>query len=194
MDGPKADLRRAFKQRRLALHPSTAPSLQRQALQQLPGLLPEGTALGLYWPLPGEVDLRGLAELPALAGRIALPCIAGGELRYRRWSPGDPTAKDDTGIPAPTNAASTLEAEQIGLLLAPALAFDRAGIRLGYGGGWFDRLRQQSPWNQVPALAVVARGCLVEQLPADPWDVPFPGWLDEQGVHWRASLQAVEQP
>ena len=194
MDGSKADLRRTLKQPRLALHPSTAPSLQRQAMQQLPGLLPEGTTLGLYWPLPGEVDLRGLAELPALADRIALPCIAEGELGYRRWSPGDPTTKDDTGIPAPTNAASTLAAEQIGLLLAPALAFDRAGIRLGYGGGWFDRLRQQSPWNQVPALAVVARGCLVEQLPADPWDVPFPGWLDEQGVHWRDGVQPLEQP
>ena len=78
--------------------------------------------------------------------------------------------------------------------MAPALDFDREGIRLGYGGGWFDRLRQQSPWNQVPALAVVARGCLVEQLPADPWDVPFPGWLDEQGVHWRDGVQPLEQP
>ncbi len=194
MDAPKKELRRALKQRRLALHPSYAPSLQRQAIQQLPRLLPEGKALGLYWPLPGEVDLRSLADLTALADRIALPCITGGELRYRRWSPSDPTAKDETGIPAPTSAESNLKAEQIGLLLAPALAFDQAGIRLGYGGGWFDRLRQQSPWNQVPALAVVARGCLVEQLPADPWDVSFPGWLDEEGIHWRDGVQRLEQP
>lgn len=78
MDAPKKELRRALKQRRLALHPSYAPSLQRQAIQQLPRLLPEGKALGLYWPLPGEVDLRSLADLTALADRIALPCITGG--------------------------------------------------------------------------------------------------------------------
>lgn len=194
MDGQKAQLRQAFKQRRLTLHAACAPSLRAQAIQGLPGLLPPDRALGLYWPLSGEVDLRCLAELPVLAGRIALPCIAGGRLTYRHWSPGDPTSPDETGIPAPTTAAANLEARQIGLLLAPALAFDQAGVRLGYGGGWFDRLRQTPPWDQVPALAVLPSGCLVEQLPADPWDVPFPGWLDEQGVHWRPELQPVEQP
>jgi 5-formyltetrahydrofolate cyclo-ligase len=70
------------------------------------------------------------------------------------------------------------------LLLAPALAFDRRGIRLGYGGGWFDRLRSDPAWRQVPALAVLPVACLQEALPTDPWDVPFHGWLDEQGVHW----------
>ena len=129
MDGPKAELRRVFKQRRRALHPSTAPRLQRQAMEQLPKLLPEGMALGLYWPLPGEVDLRSLAELPGLANRIALPCIAGGELRYRRWNPGDPTANDDTGIPAPTSAASTLAAERPAL--GPSPGFRSNGDPLG---------------------------------------------------------------
>jgi 5-formyltetrahydrofolate cyclo-ligase len=194
MEGQKGPLRQTFKQRRLNLHASCAPRLQAQAIQHLPGLLPEGRLLGLYWPLPGEVDLLCLADLPSLSGRIALPCIAGGRLQYRRWRPGDPTAADETGIPAPSDAASVLEAEQLGLLLAPALAFDQSGIRLGYGGGWFDRLRQSSPWRDIPALAVVTSGCLVEHLPAEAWDVPFPGWLDEEGVHWRRGLQPVEQP
>ena len=194
MEGQKGPLRQTFKQRRLNLHASCAPRLQAQAIQHLPGLLPEGRLLGLYWPLPGEVDLLGLADLPSLSGRIALPCIAGGRLQYRRWRPGDPTAADETGIPAPGASAPALEAEQLGLLLAPALAFDQSGIRLGYGGGWFDRLRQSSPWRDIPALAVVSSGCLVEHLPAEAWDVPFPGWLDEEGVHWRPGLQPVEQP
>ena len=72
--------------------------------------------------------------------------------------------------------------------LVPALALDQRGIRLGYGGGWFDRLRSDPLWGAVPALAVLPAGCLVEQLPSDSWDVPFQGWLDEHGVHW---LQAV---
>ena len=73
-------------------------------------------------------------------------------------------------------------AEQLGLLLIPALACDGAGIRLGYGGGWYDRLRADPTWAQVPALAVLPRGCRVERLPRDPWDVPLQGWIDEDGL------------
>jgi 5-formyltetrahydrofolate cyclo-ligase len=63
----------------------------------------------------------------------------------------------------------------------PALAVDQSGIRLGYGGGWYDRLRQDQTWQQVPALVVLPQCCVVEQLPRDPWDVPFAGWITETG-------------
>ena len=76
----------------------------------------------------------------------------------------------------------------MGLLLAPALAFDRHGIRLGYGGGWFDRLRADPSWRAVPALAVLPAACRCAALPSDPWDVPFDGWLDEHGLHWLRAL------
>jgi len=36
----------------------------------------------------------------------------------------------------------------------------------------------------VPALVVLPAACVCDRLPADPWDVPFDGWLDEQGCHW----------
>jgi 5-formyltetrahydrofolate cyclo-ligase len=70
------------------------------------------------------------------------------------------------------------------LLLVPALAIDQHGIRLGSGGGWYDRLRAAPAWRAVPALAVLPAACVVEALPSDPYDVPFDGWLDEQGCHW----------
>ncbi len=67
------------------------------------------------------------------------------------------------------------------LLLVPALAVDSSGLRLGSGGGWYDRLRADPAWARVPALAVLPSGCLVPHLPRDPWDIPFDGWLDERG-------------
>lgn len=154
----------------------------------LPSLLQPASHLGLYWPIGTEPDLLAVAaSLRRTDIGVALPAVIEGHLRYRPWREGDALSTDDCGIPAPMGPGA-LPPAQMGLLLAPALAFDRRGIRLGYGGGWFDRLRSDPAWQAVPALAVLPAACLREALPRDPWDVPFDGWLDEHGVHW---LQAV---
>jgi 5-formyltetrahydrofolate cyclo-ligase len=201
-DGPtpvdsddKASLRRHYRRWRLRHRASAAGSgehalLLAAALRQLPQRLAEGGLIGLYWPLPGEIDLRPLAEaglplaLPAVEAAGAVP----ERMVYRPWRPGDPLVPDRCGIPAPPPGCGNLSPAALGLLLAPALAFDQQGFRLGYGGGWFDRLRSDPHWRAIPALAVLPTACLTTALPGDPWDVPFQGWLDEQGIHW---LQAV---
>jgi len=148
--------------------------------------------LGLYWPVGAEPDWRPLlARWPeTLRRRLALPvvrCVGGvGQLTYGAWHPADPLAADGCGIPAPM-AAAPLEAQALGLLLVPALAMDNRGIRLGSGGGWYDRLRADPAWRKVPALAVLPAACVVPSLPADPWDVPFSGWLDETGGPTKVS-------
>ncbi|MFM1812714.1 MAG: hypothetical protein RLZZ336_1652 [Cyanobacteriota bacterium] len=157
-------------------------------LAQRPGLQrPAGTggAVGLCWPLADEPDLR--PWLQDLGLPLALPAVAGGRLLYRPWRPGMPLQPDDCGIPAPVAAGAPLQPEQLALLLVPALAVDRRGVRLGYGGGWYDRLRADPAWRQVPALVVLPAACVCDQLPVDPWDVRFDGWLDEQGCHWIAA-------
>jgi 5-formyltetrahydrofolate cyclo-ligase len=184
----KASLRRHFRRLRQTLLESVEGAIVAQARQHIPALVPTGRALGLYWPLPGEVDLRELDVL--LPGRLALPAIVpdggvselGPRLVFRPWRSGDRLEPDGCRIPAPLASAGELPAQALGLLLVPALACDAAGIRLGYGGGWYDRLLADPTWAQVPALAVLPRGCRVEQLPRDPWDVPLQGWLDEEGL------------
>ena len=165
-----------------------------------------GHILGLYWPLAGEADLHGCfqqnlpspvqpppappAPVPsATSWNLALPAIASTAedpqlaLRYRPWRPGDPLAADHCGIAAPL-ACPPLPASAMAALLLPCLALDGRGLRLGYGGGWFDRLRAQPGWRAVPALGVLPSACLTATLPQDPWDVPLDGWIDENGLHW----------
>ena len=184
----KASLRRHFRGLRQSLLEGVEGAIVAQVRRHIPALVPAGRALGLYCPLPGEVDLRELETL--LPGRLALPAITAGprdpsaRLVYRPWRGGDPLEPDGCRIPAPLAGAGDLPAEALGLLLVPALACDASGIRLGYGGGWYDRLRADPAWAQVPAVAVLPRGCRVERLPRDPWDVPLQGWLDEDGLAW----------
>ena len=182
----KRELRLRFQQQRRVALTDVSASLLQIAKQQLPSAAAAPGRIGLYWPLQGEADLRPVASETLWDARLALPRVRGGALEYCPWSPQAPLDPDETGIPAP-QGQTVLSAEQMSLLLVPALALDHQGIRLGYGGGWFDRLRADPTWRAVPALAVLPSACLVEALPADPWDVPFSGWIDEHGLHWIRS-------
>jgi len=197
----KQALRRHFRSLRAAEVVAAEPLILVAAQRDLPQMLSAGQHLGLYWPLPGEPDLRPLA---AAHPHLALPAVAGepARLLYRAWRPGAPLAEDRYGIPAPAAPLENAPEQQpeapppppvsgqelsphaLGVLLVPALAFDpHSGIRLGYGGGWYDRLRADPIWRAVPALAVLPSAGLCPGLPREPWDVPFRGWLDERGVH-----------
>ena len=134
--------------------------------------------LAIYWPLPNEIDLRFLNT----TATVALPVADGtGHMVFRRWG-GTELKPDGCGIPSPATGTDLVAAD-ISLILVPALAVDRSGIRLGYGGGYYDRLRAKPSWRSVPSLVVLPEiGLSTTPLPRDPWDIPFDGWITEQGT------------
>ena len=180
----KQNLRRIFRLRRREAQ-DVSSAIQKTALALIdssPGLI------GLYSALPGEVDLFSLRE--QIAAPVALPRADGeGRLEYLRCS--DTTlVPDGCGIPAPSKGIP-LKPEQISLLLVPALSVDAHGIRLGYGGGYYDRLRADPDWADVPAWAVLPSICLSSTpLPRGQWDVPFHGWITEFGPGLASPMSA----
>ena len=183
----KQQLRQHYRALRRRHAPALQASLAALTGADLQGLLarqpqPSATHVGLTVPVGAEPDLR--PWLLATGAALALPAVVAGRLLYRPWLSGDPLEPDDCRIPAPLASRPALAPDQLALLLVPALAIDRRGVRLGSGGGWYDRLRAEPSWRAVPALVVLPAACVCEQLPQEPWDVPFAGWLDEHGPHW----------
>lgn len=75
--------------------------------------------------------------------------------------------------PVPGPGARLLSPEELclpdTLILVPALAFDRSGFRLGYGGGYYDRLLSAA---SCPCVGLSFHDLLFEDLPHDAWDRP----------------------
>lgn len=124
---------------RLALDPQRRTRETAGLIEQLNALVPaDGRPVSLYWPIRGEPDLREwMRQHQARGARIALPvAIAlGRPLEFREWHPGAPMARGLWKIPYPAEGAVV----QPEFVIAPLVGFDRAGFRLGYGGGFFDR-------------------------------------------------------
>ena len=101
-------------------------------------------SIGVYHPIRQEPDLHpAYNALSAQGVHLSLPIIRGKELplEFVRWTPGETLVKDAMGTSAPPHGAVV----QPQALLIPCLGFNAARLRLGYGGGFYDRTLAQTP-------------------------------------------------
>ena len=134
--------------------------------------------IAIYWPLKNEVDIRNLKEKISLA----LPrCNDKKELLFYPWDE-KPLIKDSEGILSPKNSFS-LSHKQISLILVPCLSVDKNLTRLGYGGGYFDKLRRDKNWRNVPCIGILTSNCVSKiSLTRAEWDIPLSGFITEKEI------------
>lgn len=135
-----------------------------------------------YWPMADEIDPRPLmARLAGAGAGLALPVVVGPgrALEFRVWAPGQVLEPGPHGTCHPPVSAPVVRPD---LVLVPLLAFDQRGMRLGYGGGFYDRtLERLRGQGGVVAVGVAFAVQQVARVPGDVHDQALDMVLTENG-------------
>jgi 5-formyltetrahydrofolate cyclo-ligase len=170
----KRSLRRQVAAARAAMteaERAAAARLLRDQVLGLPQMAAAGT-VAAYYSAGTEPDTHGLVfALWKRGSYVVLPLLLpDGDLDWASYEGPDSLAPGPRGLPQPVEAArGPGTVARADIVLVPALAVDAAGHRLGRGGGSYDRaLARVGP--QVPTIALLYDGELVESVPAEPHD------------------------
>jgi 5,10-methenyltetrahydrofolate synthetase len=123
--------------------------------------------LGVFWPIRTEPDMRShYPDWASLGFTLALPVTpaAPGPLTFLEWQPGEAMIADAMGIQVPEQQRSV----QTDVLVIPCLGFGDDGLRLGYGGGYYDRTLVSFGGLSI---GVALSGSYLASLPAEAHDV-----------------------
>ena len=174
----KEDIRREMRARRKALTPEERERASKAICEKLASIL--GTAetfgdlgvIAVYLASPDEIDLADFIREALGRGLAVVSPRWNGETyelaRIRRLSE-ECLRRGPMGILEPAEG-EIVEPGKIGAWVIPGLAFTRKGVRLGYGGGWYDRLLAASSADSLK-IGVAHDFQLVDDLPSEPHDI-----------------------
>jgi len=185
----KAELRRSLLKSRQAMRPEIWTEKSDRLCRHLQASEVFGRSQTIlsYFSFRQEPDLSPLLSLPRCWG---FPRCSDRDLVWHCWSPHQSASPQPGayGILEPHPNTPLVEPEQVDLILVPAVACDVGGYRLGYGGGFYDRMLSLPGWSHKPAIGITFEFARLPKLPVDPWDRPLQGICTEAGLFLPADL------
>lgn len=131
-------------------------------------LVTQANTIFAYFSFRKEADLSSLFFLNK---GWAFPSCVGQSLIWNSWQPGKPLIQDKYGIKTPLKTAPIVSISSADLILVPTVSCDQKGYRLGYGGGFYDRMLAASQGLKIPTVGVVFDIAYVAELPRESWDI-----------------------
>lgn len=179
----KRTLRQEMRQRIASLPPERKREadalIDRQILES--PLWREARCVFCFASLPTEVDTWPLI-MDALGAkkRLCVPlCTDPGLMELHQITDTRDLRPGKWGILEPCPDTPRLEPSDVFLAIVPCLACDAFGMRLGKGGGYYDRFL--STYRGI-SLTMSYEGLLLDEAPADVWDIPVPFVVTERGI------------
>ncbi len=166
----KSRLRKSFLQQRRSLSNEEWQQKSLNISKQLENLslFQEAKTILAYFSFRQEPDLSYLYNSQQQWG---FPRCVGKSLVWHLWQSGDKLQIGVYGIQEPALNLPIIEPQTVDLILVPTVACDRQGYRLGYGGGFYDRLLTSSQWLNIPTVGIVFDFAYISKLPVDKWDI-----------------------
>jgi 5-formyltetrahydrofolate cyclo-ligase len=180
----KSALRLSARARRAAFVAGLDPMAHRLAFRALPS--PVRTLLGgreriaLYAAVNDEAPALRLADALIAEGKtLCLPRVVDrmGTMEFRAWAPGDALEEGPFATRHPSSHAPVVHPD---IIIAPLLAFDARLMRLGQGGGYYDRAFAR--YGEALRIGLAWSVQQITQVPADPWDVPLHLVITERSI------------
>jgi len=184
MDGTKILIRREMRRRRRRLSPAVVRGAAEAALTSVVELrcYDRAATVLAYAATDGEVPAGELIGAAQTAGkRVFLPRLQDDRMEFGEYGRGWPLRLGRYGIDEPTGPVFEYPDGAAILVLAPLVAWDRRGVRLGRGGGYYDRALADLRGD----ACVVGLGYQFQEyatLPADPWDILLDYVITEAGT------------
>lgn len=138
--------------------------------------------IAAYLPVNGEMDPTPLLHhLFSLGKRIYLPVLtnfSASKLEFSAYKPGDTLVYNRLGILEPEfTSRHAIKPFALDLVIAPLVAFDAQGHRMGMGGGFYDRtfcfLKHRRYWRKPNLLGIGYEFQRVNSITSNAWDVPL---------------------
>ncbi|MDP9330783.1 MAG: 5-formyltetrahydrofolate cyclo-ligase [Actinomycetota bacterium] len=187
----KRDVRKRVLALRDAIAPEERERLSRLVAERFLRLVEvtEAQTVLAFWSFGSEVSTMPLMDALHERGiRITLPRIVGADIELRVWVPGDEMTATAFGALEPANGEAVLPSE-IDVVATPGVAFDRTGRRVGYGGGFYDRLIPRlRPEASTVGFAFGVQ-LLDEDLPGGSFDLRVDTVVTESETVWCRALR-----
>jgi 5-formyltetrahydrofolate cyclo-ligase len=160
---------------RICIHITTSP------------LFTQAKTILAYFSFRQEPDLSPLFvdisfdKDTQITKKWGFPRCVGDSLSWHLYTK-DSLQKSAYGIIEPHADAPIIKPGEVDLMIIPCVACDRLGYRLGYGGGYYDRLLSSPEWATKPTIGIVFDFAYLPQLPIESWDQPLQNVCTEMGL------------